>query len=101
MREDEMLLGGGKPMKPTGPKINPIDYENIKCDKCGNETFEAAYIIKNIPGLVLGNGSDDVQYPLDVVVCKKCGAIMKDYRKEYKLEEFAEKKEENKSGLIL
>ena len=73
----------------------------LHCDKCGNETFEAAYIIKNIPGLVLGNGSDDVQYPLDVVVCKKCGAIMKDYRKEYKLEEFAEKKEENKSGLIL
>ena len=33
---EEMILGGGKPMKPTGPKINPIDYENIKCDKCGN-----------------------------------------------------------------
>ena len=50
----------------------------IKCDKCGNETFESAFIIKNIPGLVMGSGKDDVQYPLDVVVCKKCGAIMKD-----------------------
>ena len=99
--KEEVLLGAGKTMKPSGQKINPLDYENIKCDKCGNETFESAFIIKNIPGLVMGNGSEDVQYPLDVVVCKKCGAIMKDYRKEYKLEEFAKKKGENKGGLIL
>ena len=99
--KEEMILGGGSPMKPSGPKFNPLKYENIKCDKCGNETFESAFIIKNIPGLVLGQGNEDIQYPMDVVVCKKCGAIMKDYRKEYKLEEFAEKKEENKGGLIL
>ena len=99
--KEEMILGGGSPMKPSGPKFNPLNYENIKCDKCGNETFESAFIIKNIPGLVLGQGNEDIQYPMDVVVCKKCGAIMKDYRKEYKLEEFAEKKEENKGGLIL
>jgi len=99
--KEEMILGGGSTMKPSGPKFNPLKYENIKCDKCGNETFESAFIIKNIPGLVMGQGNEDIQYPLDVVVCKKCGAIMKDYRKEYKLEEFAEKKEENKGGLIL
>jgi DNA-directed RNA polymerase subunit M/transcription elongation factor TFIIS len=99
--KEEMILSGGSPMKPSGPKFNPLKYENIKCDKCGNETFESAFIIKNIPGLVLGQGNEDIQYPMDVVVCKKCGAIMKDYRKEYKLEEFAEKKEENKGGLIL
>ena len=99
MNKNELFNGN---MKPSTPKLNPLKYSNVKCDKCGSELFEYGMILKRIPGLELGAGVDDVNYPIDIIVCKKCGAILKDIREELKLEEFAEEpKEETKSTLIL
>ena len=93
------LIGG---MRSAGPKINPLNYPNVKCDKCGGEIFEEGMIIKNIPGLEIGAGAEDVIYPIPILVCKKCRTIFKGYREEYKLDEFVEKpKEEPKTTLIL
>jgi len=75
-----------------GIRINPLDYDNLKCDKCGNETFTHNIILKKIPGIVVGAGKEDQVIDLPVFVCAKCGAILKDYREMYKLEEFKEDK---------
>lgn len=95
MKDD--LLGG------SGPIINPLKYPSTKCDNCGNELFEEKIIIKKIPGMIAGNGTDDVNYPLPVYVCSKCGTIEKTYRdileKGKKYQE--EHKEESKGTTLI
>lgn len=84
------------------PIVNPLRYPTLHCDNCNNEFFEEKIIIKQIPGVIAGTGTEDVNYPVPVLVCSKCGAI------EPRMRELIEKgdkeqteKKENTSGLIL
>ena len=97
MAKDDILdiMGSSR-----GPKIDPLSYPQIKCDKCGHNVFRSGIIVYNVPGLAVGNGSEDIHYPLPVYVCDKCGTIMKSYRDE--LEKIEKEKEDKpKSNLIL
>ena len=79
------MLGGGIP-NIGGPKIDPRDYKTIKCHKCGSIVFKNAAILKEIPGTVVGQGSESVVVPLQVLVCDKCREILESEVKTYKLE---------------
>lgn len=96
MVKDDLLGGLGK-----GPQIDPMEYPQIKCDKCGHNVFRHGVIVYNIPGLAVGAGSEDMHYPLPVYVCDNCGTIMKSYRDE--LEKIEKEKEDKSktSSLIL
>lgn len=85
----DMTLGG------NAPKVNPLDYPSDKCSKCGNEVFVPGVIFKTIPGVIVGNGKDDVQVPLKVFVCSKCGELS-DYDKK-----ILNAKEEKKSTNLI
>ncbi len=95
MKDD--LIGG------RGPVINPLKYPSVTCDNCGCDLFEEKIILKKIPGMVAGNGTEDINYPVPVLVCSKCGSIEKSYRE--LLEKGAKYQEEHKEtksgGLIL
>ena len=80
------------------PKIDIKKYPTYKCHKCGGQLFEHACILKEISGLELGMGTESFAYPLDVLVCKSCGEILKDHQEELGLSEKEEKKD---STLIL
>ena len=103
---NDLSLGGGIP-NIGGPRIDPRDYPSVRCKKCGSIIFDNAVIIKEIPGTVVGKGSDPLVAPLQVYVCKKCGEILESDIKAYKLEKDLgldmneEPKEEVKSSLIL
>lgn len=88
--KDDLLNGMN-----SGPIVNPLKYPSAKCDNCGCELFEEKIIIKMIPGLVAGTGSEDYPYPMPVLVCSKCGTIEKYYRD--LLEKGAKYQEENKN----
>lgn len=79
-------------------KVNPLKYPNMQCDKCGHDVFHSGIILKKIPGIVMGTGGDDQIIDLPVYVCDKCGAVLKEYREAYKLEEFAEANEQDNSA---
>lgn len=82
MKDD--LLGG---LGTTGmPQIDPRNYETIKCDKCGSIQFENQYVLKRVSGMELGQGVKPMILPLNILVCSKCGAILKDDIIGYKLE---------------
>jgi len=66
-------------------RINPLKYPSIKCDKCSCETFTQAVILKRIPGIEVGTGTEDQIINLPVFVCTKCGEIMKEDRELYKI----------------
>ena len=95
MKDD--LIGG------RGPVINPLKYPSVTCDNCGCELFEEKLILKKIPGMVAGNGTEDINYPVPVLVCSKCGTIEKSHRE--LLEKGAKYQDDNKEtksgGLIL
>ena len=57
------------------PKVNPLDYPSEKCTNCDNEIFIPGVIFKNVPGLELGQGAENVQIPIKVFVCSKCGEL--------------------------
>ena len=82
---NDLMPGGGIP-NIGGPKIDPRDYKTIKCHKCGSIVFKSAAILKEIPGTVVGQGSESVVVPLQVLVCDKCGEILESDVKTYKLE---------------
>jgi len=101
MAKDDILGGMGVS---RGPMVDPTKYPRITCDKCGHHVFRSGVIIYNIPGIAIGNGTEDMPYPVPVYVCDKCGEIIKTVRDE--LDKIEEEKAKNKeatkgSSLIL
>lgn len=82
---NDLILGGGIP-NIGGPKIDPRDYKTIKCHKCGSIVFKSGAVLKEIPGTVVGQGSEPVVVPLQVLICDNCGEILESDVKAYKLE---------------
>lgn len=64
---------------PTGSstvKITPDMIKNFKtitCE-CGGMIFENAFVLKRISSIISPTGKEET-YPLEVIVCKKCGKI--------------------------
>lgn len=77
-------------------RINPFDYDEVTCDKCGNNQFVERYIVRKIPAGIAGATSQD--YPIPVLVCAKCGTIIKSVRDDICK---ASKKNTNKNNLIV
>lgn len=88
-------------------RVNPLKHPTIECDHCNSVVFNSGVILKRIPGIEMGTGTEDQILDLPVYYCAECGTILKEYRKMYKMGEFAEeivddaKTEETKSSLIL
>ena len=51
--------------------INLADCKDITCD-CGCGFFAQAFIIKRIPGVMVGS-TTDVEHIVQILVCAKCG----------------------------
>ena len=87
------------------PQLNPQDYETITCDMCGNAAFYPAMIIKKVPGVMFGSANKYQLVPDQILVCAKCGTILKKDRQYYNLSNEGipqqEKKEEKQSSIIV
>ena len=80
--------------------FNPYKYPQIVCDNCGNNIFRSAIVLHQIPGIIAGNGTEDLEYPTQVFVCDKCGTMLKSYRDD--IEKLSKLEEEpKKSSLII
>jgi ribosomal protein S27AE len=56
--------------------INPWEYDDVVCNKCGNNVFRGGIIFKKVPGVLLGAGDQkEVPLPMKVTFCSKCGAL--------------------------
>ena len=96
--DNNLILGGNVPS--IGSKSDPRDYETVKCDKCGGIVFSNKTILKRVSGVELGQGAKPVLVPLPVLVCHKCGAILADDIKGYKLEKELNEIETSKNSLV-
>lgn len=89
------------------PQIDPTEYPSLSCDKCGSVAFTTAMIIKKIPGVLLGSSNKTQLMPDQILVCSKCGTILKKDREYYKLTDdgkdtvIEKNKNVTSSGLIL
>jgi hypothetical protein len=57
-------------------KITPEMIKNFKtitCE-CGGMIFETGVILKKISAIISPSGKEEM-YPLEVLVCKKCGKV--------------------------
>ena len=87
------------------PQVDPTEYPSLCCDKCGNVAFTTAMIIKKIPGVLLGSPNKTQLMPDQILVCSKCGTILKKDREYYKLtddgHDTVEEKKDPESSLII
>lgn len=81
-------------------RLNPLKYPTVICE-CGCEVWNHGVIIKRIPGLELGRGTEDQFIDLPIFYCSKCGNILPEYRQIYKMDEQPEQQETPKSSLII
>ena len=93
---EDLNLGSG-----TMPKMDISKAKNLTCKKCGGIIFNRKYVIKEISGLAVGAGAENFYYPIDVLVCDKCGEIYEDHKKELGLDTETPIVEEKKTSLIL
>jgi uncharacterized Zn finger protein len=62
-------------------KVTPQDIINakaVKCEQCECETFSNVFIIKSISALLSPTGKE-VNVPIPLFACSKCGHINKDF----------------------
>ena len=60
-------------------KITPEMIKNFKtvtCE-CGGMVFESALVLKKISAIVSPSGQEEM-YPIEILVCKKCGKVPKE-----------------------
>ena len=54
--------------------------------------------MRRIPGFAAGTGTEDVMFPMKVMVCSECGHVFDEDIKTYKLEElYGEQSKDEKS----
>jgi uncharacterized Zn finger protein len=58
--------------------INPDLVQDVKCEKCGGESFTACYVIKRVPALVSPTG-EEIMMPVETFSCSSCGHINKEF----------------------
>lgn len=96
--DNEHIIGQG------GPQLNPFAYPSEKCENCGSEVFLPGVMFKRIPGLLIGAGTEEVDVPIKVAVCAKCGTLSPSDAKMLKEKTDAAKNTQNnetKSNLII
>ena len=68
---------------PNGGPGMHIDMSNavdMKCEKCGCNTFKSTNLIKTISALVSPSGKEMI-IPIPVFACEKCGHVNKEFLK--------------------
>jgi len=60
------------------PRINPELLQDVKCEKCGGESFSSSYVIKRCPAVVSPTG-DEIMMPVETFSCIGCGHINKEF----------------------
>lgn len=58
--------------QPQQININPLDYPEVVCDKCGCTVFTPGLKFRAIPGTVVGQAGQTVYADQRVVVCMNC-----------------------------
>ena len=53
------------------------DSKTIEC-RCGNKLFEEGFIFKRLSAIISPSGREEV-FPIQVVICKKCGKIPEEF----------------------
>ena len=79
--------------------FDPFDYPDWTCPECGHNVFTPGVVFKKVPGLILGEGAEDIPFPIKVATCQKCGALFPCDKEAF--DNAAKKKENNNSGSSL
>ena len=81
--------------------LNPFEYPTVECSKCHNITFKKVAVLKEVPGIAVGAGTDKVTIPMTVFACDKCGEILDADKEMLQLGDEEAKKESKNSPLII
>ena len=59
-------------------QINPDDLDDVVCEKCGCQTFEAVFLFKKLSAVLAPTGRDTM-VPLQTYRCTDCSHINKEF----------------------
>ena len=61
-----------------GLNISLDQTKGVKCEKCGNETFQDAFLLRKASRLLTGTAQDAL-IPIQVFACTKCGHVNEEF----------------------
>lgn len=64
-----------QPQQPVNIRLDQTT--TVLCEKCGNKFFKDRIVVRKLSKFVLGL-NDDVTFPIQVLVCDRCGEVNKD-----------------------
>ena len=50
----------------------------VKCESCGNETFQEALLLRKVSKFLTGQAQDGI-LPIPTFVCSKCGNVNEEF----------------------
>ncbi len=71
------------------------DTSPVKCEKCGNEVFIAAYMLRRVSRFLIGAKNDGI-IPIDTFACSKCGHVNTEFMPPELAEDTPKEKEDSK-----
>tara|TARA_R100000008_G_C3571543_1_gene162474 strand:- start:857 stop:1114 length:258 start_codon:yes stop_codon:yes gene_type:complete len=71
--------GPGGPQQPPQQQIDISATTAIKCEKCGNDTFEQSLLLRKLSALVSPTNQETI-IPMAVFACTKCNHVNDDFR---------------------
>ena len=66
---------------PGGQQQMNVDISQtteMKCEKCGNNTFKQTMMLRKLSAIVSPNGQETI-IPIAVFACEKCGHVNKEF----------------------
>lgn len=85
----------------NGPSLSQTT--SVKCEKCGNEVFYPAYMLRRVSRLLIGAQEDGI-IPINTFACASCGHTNAEFIPPQLREDNKEKEnptEEQKSSIII
>lgn len=73
-KKDFKFPQANQPGGPARVNVNPADLDDVTCEKCGNWTFNAVVLLKNVPAVVSPEGKPGY-LPNQVFACNACGHV--------------------------
>jgi len=61
-----------------GLNISLDQTKGVKCEKCSNETFQDAFLLRKASRLLTGTAQDAL-IPIQVFACTKCGHVNEEF----------------------
>jgi ribosomal protein L37E len=73
------LINTNQPSTIAAPKLDIKNTTEVKCEKCGGESFIESFIFRGVSAIASGTGKAGF-WPINIFCCASCGFINQSFK---------------------